>query len=172
MVIENARYENGELHLRCSPIEGVRFTYSFRGGDYDIVPHREKRSINANSYAWVLINRIAEKVKLPPEEVYRNQINEMPNNCSDPELVPLDKLEAAIIEHVNGHLGRRVKVLPGDKNDSVYLIKVYGSSDFTVKQMTKFIDNLVQDAKALGIETKPHLPLAAQVSMPSARSDF
>ena len=37
--------------------------------DIEIKPHREKRSLSANAYLHVLINRIAEKMNLSDEEV-------------------------------------------------------------------------------------------------------
>lgn len=41
--------------------------------------------------------------------------------------------------------------LPGCKNMVLY----YGSSAYDVSQMSRFIDHLVQDARAIGIETRP-----------------
>ena len=37
------------------------------GKDYDveIKEHREKRSLNANSYCWVLLGKLAEKYEIP-----------------------------------------------------------------------------------------------------------
>ena len=44
--------------------------------DFEVKKHRNKRSLNANSYAWVLINNIAEKISADPVEVYRKFIRE------------------------------------------------------------------------------------------------
>ena len=41
---------------------------------FDIKEHKEKRSLNANAYMWVLINEIANKVRLSKEEVYLNML--------------------------------------------------------------------------------------------------
>ena len=38
--------------------------------DIQVKEHREKRSLNANAYAWVLINEIANAMKLDKDEVY------------------------------------------------------------------------------------------------------
>ena len=45
--------------------------------DLTVAKHRERRSLDANAYAWVLIDRIAEKKRIPKEEVYRNAIREI-----------------------------------------------------------------------------------------------
>ena len=154
MIIENARYADGELHLRCSPIEGVRFTYSFKGGDYDIVPHKEKRSLNANAYAWVLIDKIAEKMKMQPIEVYRNAIKNTPGVTKTVICIKKEAVQAFTESWERGHLGRQVREMPAEEGYS-NLIVIYGSSDYTRSQMAHFIDGLVQDARALDIEVKP-----------------
>lgn len=39
--------------------------------------YRKKRSLDANAYCWVLINKLAEKLNLKPIEVYRKAIYEV-----------------------------------------------------------------------------------------------
>ena len=41
---------------------------------YEIKEYKQKRSLNANAYMWVLINEIANKVHLSKEEVYLNML--------------------------------------------------------------------------------------------------
>ena len=155
MIFENVRYdrENGELCFKCSPLEGVKFTYGFRPGNYDIVPHRDKRSLNANSYAWVLIDKIAEKMKLSPEEVYRNAVKNTPGVTQSIICIKEEAAPAFIDSWERGHLGRQVKQFPAEEG-YVNLLVIFGSSDYSRKQMAHFIDGLVQDARALDIETR------------------
>lgn len=40
-------------------------------------------------------------------------------------------------------------------NNKVVVNAYYGSSSYNSKQMSKLIDDLVQDCQAVGIETKP-----------------
>lgn len=44
--------------------------------DYDLTikEHREKRSLDANAYAWVLMGKLAAAMHIKPVEVYRQQI--------------------------------------------------------------------------------------------------
>ena len=37
---------------------------------FDLSEHREKRSRNANSYAWTLIGKIADALRTDKEEIY------------------------------------------------------------------------------------------------------
>ena len=53
--------------------------------DLDIKEHREKRSLDANAYAWVLIHKLAEAMRISPEEVYLQAILDIgghPNLCT------------------------------------------------------------------------------------------
>lgn len=172
MRIESARYENGELHLRCSPPDGLKAVYSFKAGDWELTPmkqKRKKRSLDANAYAWVLMDKIAEKLNLSPMEIYRNAVRDTGGVSETPELVELEKLEATIIDWVDGHLGRQVKIFPGYDMSHVNVIKVHGSSDYDTAQMARFIENLIQDAQALGIETKDEKEIESLLNSWEAR---
>lgn len=38
----------------------------------EIKEHKERRSLDANAYFWVLLDKLAEKVKLPKIDLYRD----------------------------------------------------------------------------------------------------
>ena len=154
MRIEKAGYQGGQLMLACSPADGLKFTYAFKPGDWDIVPHRKKRSNDANSYAWVLIHQIAGKLRMPPIDVYRNAILNTGGVTESVICIAEDAAEQFIRSWEAGHLGRQVQQFPSNRQGFVNLIVIYGSSDYDTSQMSRFIDGLVQDAKALGIETE------------------
>ena len=50
--------------------------------DLEIKEHREKRSLDANAYAWVLIHKLAEAMRITPEEVYLQAILGIGGNCT------------------------------------------------------------------------------------------
>ena len=128
--------------------------------DLEVKEHRKKRSLDANAYCWVLINKLAEVMRLPPEEVYRQAIQDISGNS---EILPV-RLDAvahfkqAWSNHGIGWICRDMgrSKLPGYWNLMVY----YGSSVYNTKQMSDLIDALVQDCKALDIETLPPESLA------------
>lgn len=154
MRIENARIQGGELVLTCSMQEARQFAYRFKPGEYEIRPGKKKRSLDANAYAWLIINRIAEALRTTPEEVYREALENIPNAL---EIVCVqDKaVESMARLWTNGHIGRRVETEPSKIKDCTNMYLYYGSSDFDRRQMSQLIENLVQDAKALDIETRP-----------------
>ena len=157
MKIFGARYEKGELHLKCEPPDGLKFVYGFKEGLYEILPQKKEkkhRSLDANAYAWVLIDQISAKVGTAPLDVYRNAVRDTGGVSLPAEEVPLDQVESFIRDWVGNHLGRQVKIFDAYRMGAVNIIRVYGSSDYDTAQMARFIDGLVQDAQALGIETK------------------
>lgn len=81
MRIDSARMQGGELVLTASVPDARRFVYGFKSGEYDISPAKKKRSLNANSFAWKLINDIALAVRETPETVYREALKNVPNIC-------------------------------------------------------------------------------------------
>lgn len=113
-----------------------------------------KRSLDANAYAWVLINRIAGIMALDPEEVYRQAIQKCGGNI---EYMAVKNEAVESFKRIWGKqgLGWMVRELGPCKNvpGCTTLACYYGSSAFDAKQMHNLIENLVQDAEALEIET-------------------
>ena len=119
----------------------------------DVKEYRKKRSLDANAYAWVLIHKLAEAMHLTPEEVYLQQIPNVGNNYT-PMCVREQDVDRFKKSWQSNGLGWPVKDLgmsqvPGCRN----LMAYHGSSTYDTDQMSRLIDNLVQDCKALDIET-------------------
>ena len=55
---------------------------------------------------------------------------------------------------VQGHLGRLVDIAKHNVPGYVVMHKKYGRSNYNRAEMAHFIDSIVQDCEALGIETK------------------
>ena len=154
MRVEGVRYSDGELHIKCSPRDGVNATYKIEvGKEYDIVPHKEKRSLTANAYAWVLIHKIALQVGISPLEVYRQAIKDSGGVVATVVCMKDIAAPAFIRSWEEDHIGRACEQHPSDVPGYVDVICIYGSSDFSRAEMARFIDKLVQDAQNIGIET-------------------
>ena len=128
--------------------------------DVEIKQHRERRSLDANAYAWVLMDKLAEKTGIPKTEIYRHYIREIGGNRETVCVV-----EAAVKklrrgwEH-NG-LGWQTDIQPSKISGCVNVILYYGSSTYDTAQMSRLIDMIVYDCKSQGIETMPPDKLAA-----------
>lgn len=109
--------------------------------------YREKRSLNANNYAWKLLTEIGNEMRLSKEDVYfimlkRYGQSEMISVLSHIPITQYVKYcEEAGESTLNGKLFKHYKVYKG-------------SSDFDKREMSIFIDGIVDEAKDLGIDTK------------------
>ena len=118
-----------------------------------IAEKTKKRSLDANAYAWVLLGKIAKKVGIPKEEVYRNYIKDVGDNY---EIVPIKKEaeERWVKNWQKKGIGWVCEVLGNSKIEGyVNIINYFGSSTYDSKQMSALINLIVQDCKEQGIET-------------------
>lgn len=111
-----------------------------------------KRSKDANAFAWVLIDKIAEQMRITRTEVYRNAIREI-GGVSEVVCVQdraVDRLRAGWEK--NG-IGWQTEVLPSKIPGCTNVILYYGSSTYDTAQMSRLIDLIIQEAEQLGIPT-------------------
>lgn len=113
---------------------------------------RDSRSLDANAYAWVLIGKIAEATKIPRTDVYRNHVRELGGNTDT--VCVREKGAAKLMEcWAKNGIGWISETMPSKIPGCVNVMLYYGSSTYDSKQMSRLIDNLIQDARELGIET-------------------
>ena len=122
------------------------------------------RSLSANNYAWVLIDKLAEKTGIPASEVYRQAIREI-GGVSDYYGMKEQAYETFCEIWTKDHLGRQVEIIPGSAKPGWINVRAWkGSSDFDSAQMARLIDSLIQDAENLGIPTVPDEEVERMVS--------
>lgn len=161
MKISKAELTLDGISLEVPRGEAVRFVYRFKAGEYEIRKARKKRSLDANAYAWKLINEISLVTRVPPNDVYRKALEDVPT-MRYRLLVPDEDVKAAIADWTRDHIGRRAE------RESAYtgftnVVFHSGSSDFDTRQMSMLIDNLIQDCRALDIETRPQDEISAML---------
>lgn len=59
-----------------------------------------------------------------------------------------------------GHKGRLIETRESKLPGCTTVLAYYGSSDFDAREMSRLIDNCIQDCRAVGIETLPPDKLA------------
>lgn len=126
----------------------------------EVKQHREKRSQDANSYCWVLCQRIAEAVGNTKEFVYKRAIREV----GQFEIVPIkaEAMERWIEVWGQNGIGWFAEKLHDSKLPGyVNIITYYGSSVYDTKEMSRLLDEIIREAKALGIETMTPAELEA-----------
>lgn len=113
--------------------------------------YRNRRSLDSNAYAWVLIQKIAEAIHSDKQTVYLDMLKQYSRAFEhiivSPEAVEaVTRVYATTIDlgevTVDGKTGRQLQIY-------------FGSSTFDTKEMSVFIDGLVETCKELGLETLP-----------------
>lgn len=120
--------------------------------------YREKRSLNANAYAWKLLTEIANVCRTSKDEVYL----EMLKRYGQSEII-------SVLAHIP--IGEYVKYCEeaGESKLNGKLFKHYkvykGSSEFDTREMSIFLDGIVSEAEELGIQTETPEQLARLKSL-------
>lgn len=146
---------DGELCLKVkNPPAARQFVISMKQRTYtcEVKEQHKKRSLDANAYFWVLADKLAEATRISKEGIYRHAIREIGGNSTTVCVrdMAAEKLCQGWEKNGLGWLSDTFpSKLPGCVNVTLY----YGSSTYDTKQMSRLIDNIVQDCQAVGIET-------------------
>ena len=112
------------------------------------VQYREKRSLDANAYLWVTLQKMAEALKTDKWSLYLQmlrQYGQFTYIVVKPNAVESVKKQWRECEEVG-----EVDV---NGTKAVQMLCYYGSSTYDTKQMSILIDGVVGECEELGIET-------------------
>lgn len=122
--------------------------------DLDVIAkvHREKRSLNANSYFHVLSGKIAEKAGTSLSHEKNRLIREYGQYEYIDGMIPTITVNALFEDKMLDMEGVHLKVIerPGE---TVKMAFLRGSHTYNTAEMSRLIDAAVEEAKELGIET-------------------
>ena len=162
MKVESVRLEGRELILTLSaPAEARKLVYKFKPGNYDLTKVTQKRSLSANSYCWILCDKIAQAVGITKEEVYRHAIREV--GVYVPLSIATEKAAQFTKAWEAQGLGYQVELV-GNVPTFTFVHAYYGSHLYDNKEMCRLIDYLIEDARSLDIETMPEEELQSLLS--------
>ena len=113
---------------------------------YDLNEHKEKRSLSQNAYSWKLINEIANKVGKSKEEVHMQMIKDY-SQCE--VIKVLSKIDLSKWDLYFE------KIVDKEENGvSTSYYKVFTPShNMNTKEMSIYLDGIIQEAENLGIPT-------------------
>lgn len=122
----------------------------------DLKKYREKRSLDANGYCWVLCEKIAQEISkdgtiTSKEDVYKDAVRNF--GTFKPIIIEETAFEQFKNIWEKQGLGYQIQET-ANKNKCVRVNCYYGSSSYNKKEMSRLIDSLVQEAQQLNIETK------------------
>lgn len=116
-----------------------------------VVELKERRSLNANAYAWVLMDKLAAKLNIAKTEIYRSYIKEIGGN-SDIVCVQNKALNDLQKAWESRGIGWLTETLPSKIEGCTNLMLYYGSSTYDTAQMSRLINLIIQDCKENEIE--------------------
>lgn len=128
---------------------------------WEIKEHKEKRSLNQNSYYWSLLTKVADAHRISKAECH----NQMLRSYGQIELIDgkacyivipdTEEAERSTLIADTYHIKPTSQVKQG--KDGMYrtYMLLRGSSTYNSNEMSVLLDGLIQEAKQLGIETLP-----------------
>lgn len=116
------------------------------------------RSLNANNYAWSLIEKLATAIKSDKDTVYEEMLrrygtgesytDEAGNECK--VLFSLqDGVPPSLVARHYAEIG--VGYIAGKK--FIHYRAIKGTSEYSTKEMSVFLDGIVSECREIGIET-------------------
>ena len=117
----------------------------------EIKPYRARRSLDANSYCWVLCQKLSEKLNCTKEDIYKEAIRKA--GQFDFIAVTESAADQFLKAWQSKGLGWYAEALESKIEGCKKIMVYYGSSVYDSKEMAHLIDYIVSECKELGIET-------------------
>lgn len=133
------------------------------GKEYNVTIKGKGRSLDANGYCWVLLDKLAAYHGVHKQDVYRQEIRNI-GGVSEVLCLREKAAETFCRGWESNGIGWMTDIGPSKIKGCVNVTVWYGSSVYDTEQMSRLIDAVVQDCKAVGIETLTPRELAALVS--------
>lgn len=113
-----------------------------------ITEPKEKRSLDSNSYFWLIVGKIADKLRTSKDEVYFKLLKDYGQSVVITVKKGCDITKAGFKYYEVLRDG-----LINGKEFTAYKVFI-GSSQYDTKEMSVLIDGAIQEAKDLGIEVE------------------
>lgn len=114
--------------------------------EYEVKEHKHKRSLNANAYYWVLVNKIADALNQSKEFIHLCMLKQYGQRYV--VCVPYDTPIENLVKYYEQDGVRK----QGDRLFKTYNVYL-PSSEMNTYEMSKLIDGTVEEAQSMGIET-------------------
>ena len=152
---------SGEYILSIYTRESCKQLWEQLGGGeitFSVKKRATPRSLNANNYAWSLIEKLATAIKSDKDTVYEEMLrrygtgesytDEAGNECkvlfSLREGIPPSLVARHYAEGGVGYI---------DGKKFVHYRAIKGTSEYSTKEMSVFLDGIVSECREVGIQT-------------------
>ena len=105
---------------------------------------KQKRSLSANAYFWVLADKLSAKLNKSKEEIYKEYIKDVGDNnyLTLVQTYVVDDLQK---QWASRGLGWVSDAIPSGQAGWTYVMLYYGSSTYDKAQMSRLINLIIQD---------------------------
>lgn len=123
---------------------------------------RKKRSLDSNSYFWVLCGELSAKIGISPEVIYREMVRDIGGNY---EVLPVkhEAVEKFCSCWQGNGTGWITDTFPSKLPGYTNVMAYYGSSTYDSAQMHRLLENMIAECREHGIETRPPDEIAAMM---------
>lgn len=118
-----------------------------------IKPFRKKRSNDANALYWEMCGQLARATNDTPDNIYLRHIRDIANY--DTLCMMTEAVQDFERRWKSNHKGRLIDTRESKIPGCATVLAYYGSSDFDTREMSRLIDNCLQDCEAAGVDTTP-----------------
>jgi hypothetical protein len=134
----------------------------------EVKPFRQRRSLDANAYCWVLIDKLAEKLNIPKVTVYRQYIQNIGGN-SEIICVKNEAVKRVCEGWQRNGIGWQTDTFDSKIDGYTNVILYFGSSVYSSSQMARFLDLIIEDCKDHGIPTETPDEIAKMMSLEASQ---
>ena len=127
---------------------------------WDLMEHREKRSLTQNSYYWKLLSLTADKLKMSKPELHNRMLRKYGQRQYIGGLlvrIPIpdtEEAEEAALAAETFHITPTSDVKTGkDGRQYRTYLMLRGSSDYDTREMSVLLDGMINEAQQQDIET-------------------
>ena len=152
---------DGESVLTITTRESCKALWDKLGGfevEFSIKKRTKPRSLNANNYAWSLIEKLAVALKSDKDTVYEDLLRSYGTGDSYIDDAGQEcKIIFSLLDGIPPERVARHYAAIGDSylngKHFIHYRAIKGTSEYSTKEMSTFLDGLISECKEQGIET-------------------
>lgn len=119
---------------------------------FEVSKPSKRKTLDQNAYLWVLCDRIAQRIHTTKEDVYKGVIKDV--GIHDILCIQDIALERFLDNWSKKGLGWFCETTASQRPKCTNVIVYYGTSCYDREQMSRVIEEIVGEAKQLGISTE------------------
>lgn len=118
----------------------------------EIKAPKKRRSLDANAYMWVLLDKLSAVLQIEKTEIYKRMVKEI-GGASEVVCVKNKAVDKLCEGWRHNGIGWQTDTFPSKLEGCTNVVLYYGSSTYDTAQMSRLVDLVVQECKQHGIET-------------------